>query len=80
MKNMNDRNIVRAILFSAAVSIAVNNHKDDDPSTWGTGVLEARIVDEAGDLVDHMIEAADIYDEDDETDEMCLGCGMKHKV
>lgn len=60
---MDDRNIVRAVLFSAAVQISLEGHK-----RWGDvkglGVtkkeFEKHIMEDAASMVDDMVDAADI--------------------
>ena len=66
------------MLFNAAVNIQIHKYRDADPLQYRGGELEARIIHEAGEMVDHMVDVADIYDEESETDENCPACGMKH--
>ena len=64
---MDDRNIVRAVLFSAAVNIALDTHQKFGkvPGTFITkDEYEKHIMDDAGRMVDSMVDAANIGYED----------------
>lgn len=64
---MDDRNIVRAVLFSAAVQISLEGHKRFG-KVPGLGVtkeqFEQHIMEDAGSMIDDMVDAANIHDED----------------
>lgn len=64
---MDDRNIVRAVLFSAAVQIALDTHQKFGkvPGTFITkDEYEKHIMDDAGRMINYMVDAANIHDED----------------
>lgn len=71
---MDDRNIVRAVLFSAAVNILIEEGRALKIIT-GTADFEAikkyekTILERAGSMVDDMVDAADIHDEDCDCEE-----------
>lgn len=76
---MDDRNIVRAVLFSAAVNIQIYMLKDADPARY----IEDDIVQKARGMMDAMLEAAGITDRDEKgkdqsLDDRCASCGAMH--
>lgn len=70
---MDDRNIVRAVLFSAAVNIEIEIARRGVPSGMLSEAdgeaLRELIVNEASNRVDALVDAADIHDEDSEDEE-----------
>lgn len=64
---MDDRNIVRAVLFSAAIQVTLKTHERFGKAP-GLPItkkeFEQHIIKEAGEMIDDMVDAANLHDED----------------
>lgn len=64
---MDDRNIVRAVLFSAAIQVTLKTHESFG-KVPGVPItkkeFEQHIIKEAGEMIDDMVDAANLHDED----------------